>query len=105
MNTMKQMATDSPREIDVSDEEHVTAKRLKENLSEYVGRVQHGGAFFVVTKNGKPAAALVPIEALLALHRLEDAHDAKAIDEDRAADAASGEPDVSLAALKEELGL
>lgn len=56
----------------------VTAKDLKAHLSDYLGRVQFGGEQLVITKNGKPAAAIVPVEKLLALQALEDAEDHEA---------------------------
>ncbi len=48
---------------------------LREHGSEIVNRVAYGDEELVLTRRGKPIAALVSLEALEALHRLEDAQD------------------------------
>ena len=45
----------------------------RENLAELVGRVQYGGEHIILEKRGKAIGALVSIEALELLDRLEDA--------------------------------
>ena len=54
----------------------VPATELREHASEIVSRVAFGGEEVVLTRRGKPIAALVSLEVLKALHRLEDAEDA-----------------------------
>jgi prevent-host-death family protein len=97
--------TEETTALDFADEESVTAKHLKANLSEYLGRTQYNDAFFVITKNGKPAAALVPLYALAACHRLEDEYDLKKIAEHDARDAANGEKNIPISEVRERLGL
>ena len=53
----------------------VPATELREHGSEIVNRVAYGGEELVLTRRGKPIAALVSLAALEALHRLEDARD------------------------------
>jgi prevent-host-death family protein len=48
---------------------------LREHGGEIVNRVAYGGEELVLTRRGKPIAALVSLAALEALHRLEDARD------------------------------
>jgi prevent-host-death family protein len=81
----------------------ITAKHLKAHLSESLGRVQFGGEPLVITKNGKPAAAIVPIEMLLALRALEDANDVEAAKTARASVATEGT--TSLEELRASIGL
>jgi prevent-host-death family protein len=69
------MATVSKKTEVTFDGSEITAKDLKAHLSDSLGRVQFGGEQLVVTKNGKAAAAIIPIEMLMALRALEDAND------------------------------
>ncbi len=48
---------------------------LRVHSSEIVNRVAFGDEELVLTRRGKPIAALVSLAALEALHRLEDAED------------------------------
>ncbi|HVA33626.1 MAG TPA: type II toxin-antitoxin system prevent-host-death family antitoxin [Candidatus Baltobacteraceae bacterium] len=57
----------------------VPATELREHGSDIVNRVAFGGEEVVLTRRGKPVAALVSLAALAALHRLEDAEDVPAI--------------------------
>ena len=81
----------------------VTAKELKSHLGDFLGRVQFGGEQLVVTRNGKPAAAVIPIEMLAFLRSLEDRADLEMAREARAEAKAVGT--VSLADLRASLGL
>jgi prevent-host-death family protein len=81
----------------------ITAKELKEHLSAVLGRVQFGGEQLVVTKNGKPAAAIVPIEVLMALRAFEDAQDVEAAR--KARNEAQTEGTISLAEMRVSIGL
>lgn len=53
----------------------VPATELREHASEMVNRVAYGDEELVLTRRGKPIAALISLAALKQLHRLEDARD------------------------------
>lgn len=81
----------------------VTAKQLKDSPAEILSRVQYGHERVVVTRHGKEVAAVVSIDDARLLERLEevlDVHDALA-----AIDEAEREGTISLAELRERLGL
>ncbi|MGH2460811.1 MAG: type II toxin-antitoxin system Phd/YefM family antitoxin [Chloroflexota bacterium] len=61
--------------------ETVTIERARVELSDVVSRVQYAGERVIVTRRGKPAAAIVPLEDLEMLRRIEDELDAEAIRE------------------------
>ncbi len=61
--------------------ETVTIERARVELSDVVSRVQYAGERVVVTRRGKPAAAIVPVEDLQLLQQLEDEMDAQAVRE------------------------
>ncbi|MBC5805563.1 MAG: hypothetical protein DLM53_00695 [Candidatus Eremiobacter antarcticus] len=48
----------------------VSAADLRHNSAEIVSRVAVGGERLVLTRNGKPVAALVPMDDLAALKKL-----------------------------------
>ncbi len=54
----------------------IPTTELREHSAEIVNRVAYGNEELVLTRRGKPVAALVSLAALEALHRLEDAADA-----------------------------
>lgn len=84
-------------------DETVPSTELRQNASEIVSRVAYGGHNIIVTRNGKPAAALVPMRSLKLLQALENRIDVVAalLAKGEIADADT----VSLADLKAELGL
>ncbi len=53
----------------------VPATELRDHGSDIVNRVAFGGEEVVLTRHGKPIAALISLAALETLHRLEDAQD------------------------------
>jgi prevent-host-death family protein len=57
---------------DFGDAEMVTTRELREKLSEIIGRCAYGGDRFVVKRNGKPVAAVVPIEDMFVAQYVED---------------------------------
>ena len=61
--------------------ETVTIERARVELSGVVSRAQYAGERVVVTRRGKPAAAIVPIEDLELLQQIEDEIDAEAVRE------------------------
>jgi prevent-host-death family protein len=63
------------------ESESVTIERARVELSDVVSRVQFAGERVVVTRRGKPAAAIVPLADLELLQRLEDELDADAVRE------------------------
>lgn len=79
----------------------VTAKDLKDHPADVLGRVQYGNERVVVTRYGKEVAAMVPIEDVRLLERLEDLADAE--DALKAIAEAEREGTVSLAELVREL--
>jgi prevent-host-death family protein len=56
----------------------VSASKAREEFGTLVDRAHYNGERIIVTKNGKPFAALVPIEDLEQLRALEDEIDAEA---------------------------
>lgn len=53
----------------------IPATELRQHGSDIVNRVAFGNEEVVLTRRGKPVAALISLAALEALHRLEDAQD------------------------------
>lgn len=50
----------------------ISAKEARARFSELVNRVAFGNERIIVTKNGKPAAALVPLDDLALLEKLRE---------------------------------
>jgi prevent-host-death family protein len=69
------------RNNDFGDAETVTTRELRGKLAEVVGKVAYGGDRFVVRRNGKPVAAIVPLEDMFVAQYIEDHHDADAAGE------------------------
>lgn len=55
----------------------MSVKDLRKGLSEVLGRVAYGHERIVIKRNGKEVAAVVPVEDLDLLERLEDELDLK----------------------------
>jgi prevent-host-death family protein len=51
-----------------------TISETRENLSDLLGKVQHGGENVTILKHGKPVAVIVSIEDLAFLESAEDAY-------------------------------
>jgi prevent-host-death family protein len=80
----------------------VTAKELRDNSSNVLSRVCFSNERVSVTRNGKPVAAVVPLEDVALLEQLEDALDAlDALEGIREAEA---EGTISLEELRALLG-
>jgi antitoxin Phd len=78
----------------------LTASAVREDFSETLNRVAYKGERIVLERRGKDVAALVPVEDLELLEKLEDHMDLEA------ARKALEEPgNVSLEELKTELGI
>ena len=54
---------------------------LRETLSDILSRVRHTGERVIITRSGKPVAALVPVDELRALEKLEDEYFVELADE------------------------
>lgn len=78
----------------------MSVSQLRLNISDFIGRVMYSGERVSIEKNGKPACALVSIEDLELLERLENTIDITA-----ARDAIKRNDSVSWEKAKKELGL
>ena len=56
----------------MTDDGGVPITEARDVLGQLVGRVQYGHERIVLTRHGRPAAALVPMDDHEALERLED---------------------------------
>jgi prevent-host-death family protein len=81
----------------------IPATELRKHGSDIVNRVAFGDEEVVLTRRGKPVAAIVPVAALEALRHLEDAEDAAAARAARREIAKQGI--ISHAEVKARLGL
>ena len=54
-----------------------TVSEARENLSDLLGKVQHGHEDVTILKHGKPVAVLISVEAMAYYETLEDAELAK----------------------------
>jgi prevent-host-death family protein len=77
----------------------LTISEARENLADLGNRVALRGERIVIARRGRDLCALVPVEDLELLERLEDAMDLETIRE------RLDEPTKSLARVKKELGL
>lgn len=50
----------------------ITTTELRDDAADTLGRVRHAGERLVVTKNGKPTAAIISVNDLELLEKLED---------------------------------
>jgi prevent-host-death family protein len=75
--------------------------RLRDSIPEVVERVRYEGERIVVERHGKPVIAIVSVEDLNLLRKVEDMLDILEADE---AEAEPG-PDIPLAEMKRRLGL
>jgi prevent-host-death family protein len=55
----------------------LTVAEARQGFAEVLNRVAYGKSRLVVTRHGKRLAAVIPIEDLEVIERLEDAHDVK----------------------------
>jgi prevent-host-death family protein len=78
---------------------------LREHTADTIGRVRHGGERVVITKNSKQVAAMISLDDLALLERLEDKLDILLADEAEATARAKREKPVKLADVKARLGL
>ena len=81
----------------------ITAGKAREKFSELLSRVGYAKERVAVTRRGKTIAAIVPIEDMELLEKLEDRIDLE--DARKALTEARKKGTISLAKLKKELGL
>ncbi len=55
--------------------ETISSTKAREQLADIIGKVRYGKRRFVFSSRGKAVAAIVPIDDLLLLEKLEDQHD------------------------------
>ncbi|GAA3742346.1 hypothetical protein GCM10022379_09570 [Micromonospora maritima] len=76
----------------------------RDSLADVVSRAHYAGRITYVTRRGQRLAAIVPADLAEAIERAEDAADVAAA-RDALARIEAGEVPISLAELREELGL
>ncbi|PRZ02733.1 prevent-host-death family protein [Isoptericola sp. CG 20/1183] len=102
MDTMERPAEWAPESATAS----VSTRELREGLAELLARARYAHERIVVTKNGKPAGAIIGMEDLELLERLEDLNDRLQYDEAKAkAKAEDDSENVPWEQAKAELGL
>lgn len=77
----------------------MSVTETRDHLGDILGRVQYGGQRIKITRHGRSAAVLMPVEDAELLERLEDRMDLLAVQK-----AKQEEGEVPLAALKEDSG-
>lgn len=60
---------------DDHDGVHVSVSQARDDLAELVNRAAYKEARVIITRRGRPIAAIVPIEDVAYLERLEDEYD------------------------------
>ncbi len=55
----------------------LTVAEVRQEFAEVLNRVAYGKSRLVVTRHGKRVAAVIPIEDLELIEKLEDAHDVR----------------------------
>jgi prevent-host-death family protein len=82
---------------------HIGVTKLRSEIADVLSRVQYKGERVILERNGKPAAALIPIKELEFFERMEDYLDDLAADE--AEREAEGKPLIPFEEIKRRLGL
>jgi prevent-host-death family protein len=83
----------------------LTASEAREGFSDTLNRVAYGGERIVLRRRGRDLAAIVPIEDLALIERIEDEIDVRQARRALARMKRGGGKPVPLAKLKRELGL
>jgi prevent-host-death family protein len=78
--------------LTILDVEAISAESAGDSFGAVIDHAAHDKARVVLTRDGKPVAAIVPIEDYDALEAIDDAHDAKLAGEAIAAWEAAGRP-------------
>jgi prevent-host-death family protein len=83
----------------------LTAAEFRANSAELLNRVAFGGERLVVSRRGRPLAALVPLEDLKRLEETEDAQDAEDFRRAKRECESSGEKGIPLEDVARDLGV
>ena len=83
----------------------IPSGKLRQDFSETVNRVAYGGERIIVHRRGKDLAALIPIEDLALLERLEDRQDVEEAEQALAEAKARGEKPIPWEKARKKLGL
>ncbi|MHB8399579.1 MAG: type II toxin-antitoxin system Phd/YefM family antitoxin [Candidatus Limnocylindrales bacterium] len=70
--------------IDENASGHVSVSEARETFADLVNRVAYRHERVLVTRRGRPVAAIIPIEQVEFLERAEDEYDMRLADEARA---------------------
>ncbi len=81
---------------------HVTVSEARESFADLVNRVAYGNERVLVTRHGRPIAAIIPIEQVEFLERAEDEYDHRMADE--ALKELEHTPAIPLEQVERELG-
>ncbi len=83
----------------------VTATRARDEFGETLNRVAYGKERIVLSRRGKPLAALIPLEDLARLEELENRADVQADVQDGREALSESEERIPYEAARRELGL
>ena len=84
---------------------YVTVKQIQQDIAGALDRVASGGERIVVRRNRKSLAALIPIEDLALLERMEDRFDNEEADKALAEMEATGQKPIPVADIKRKIGM
>jgi len=83
----------------------LAASRAREDFSDTLNRVAYGGERIVLRRRGRDLAAIVPMEDLALIEKIEDATDVREAKKALARMRRTGKKPVPLEKLKRNLGL
>ena len=83
----------------------MSVKSIRDNLADAINRVADAGERVVLTRKSKGVAALVSMDDLAALQKLEDEADVKAARKALAEMKRKGQRPIPLAEIKKRLGM
>ena len=88
---------------DEHEDSHVSVSEARETFADVVNRVAYRSERVLVTRRGKPIAAIIPMEQVEFLERAEDEYDLRMADE--ALKELEHTPAIPWEQVKRELGL
>jgi prevent-host-death family protein len=83
---------------------HIESGKLRQDFSETVNRVAYGHERIIVRRRGKNLAALIPVDDLELLERLEDEEDVKEAEKVLARARAKGEKPIPWDEARKKFG-
>ena len=83
----------------------LAASRAREDFSDTLNRVAYGGERIVLRRRGRDLAAIVPMEDLALIEKIEDETDVREARKALARMRRTGKKPVSIERLKRDLGL